>query len=344
MAIADAHIATRTGPRLLLNASGMGFGGGAAHALGLREACERFGAAEVVDLAGGGRPGPRLELVRRLLWDQTVFPLTVARRRGFGLALNNRPTLLLGRRGSFYEANANFPKSRIFRGLLSIGRRTSRAQIYPSATMRNWAANCGRTAHVVCHGVRPEFLLEHPPPTPFMAIFPGWPFKHKRHLDVIRAFRHVVDDEPTARLTFTISAGDSLARHSARVQEILDVICRLGLGDHVVLTGPVAVVDMARLMAQHVVVLLLTDLESFGLPVIEARALGRHVLASDLPALRELAAPGVHFVENGDIKALARRWSALLREPAPPAPSWARTWDDVLEDLYRICVPRPHLP
>lgn len=328
---------------LLLNASGMELGGGAAHAGGLRDACERFPLAEVVELPAFRR-ARRWSLARRLIWDQTGFPLVVARARGFGLALNNRPSLLLGRRGSLYEANAHLPEHRAFRALLGAGRRTSRAQIYPSAAMRDHIGNRRPSAHVVGHGVRLEFISAHPQPKPYSSVFPAWPGKNKRHLDVIRALRLVVDSRPEATLTLTLSEDANLSVDAARVGSILDLISELDLGDSVVLAGPVEASAMAGFIAQHSVVVMLTDLESFGLPVIEGRALGRHVVASDLPSLRELDAPGVHFVPNGDVAALATQWSAVLEAEALPAPSWDRTWDDVLHDLYRLCVPADRVP
>jgi hypothetical protein len=57
-------------------------------------------------------------------------------------------------------------------------------------------------------------------------------------------------------------------------------------------------------------------LEGFGLPVIEAMACGAPVVASDVTALREVAADAACFVPPGDVEALAAAISRLVSDPA----------------------------
>jgi glycosyltransferase involved in cell wall biosynthesis len=63
-------------------------------------------------------------------------------------------------------------------------------------------------------------------------------------------------------------------------------------------------------------------LEGFGLPVVEAMACGVPVVASDVPALREVASDAARLVPPGDSHALAEAMSGLLSDPA--AAAWAR--------------------
>jgi glycosyltransferase involved in cell wall biosynthesis len=56
-------------------------------------------------------------------------------------------------------------------------------------------------------------------------------------------------------------------------------------------------------------------LEGFGLPVLEAMTCGAPVVASDVAALREVAADAACFVPPGDVSALATAISRLLVEP-----------------------------
>lgn len=77
--------------------------------------------------------------------------------------------------------------------------------------------------------------------------------------------------------------------------------------------------------------------EGFGLPLLEARARGCCVIASDLPAFSELADHGVWLYPRHSAAALA----ALLREHAqtdhghPPARRAAFTWKDSAEQLLQ---------
>jgi glycosyltransferase involved in cell wall biosynthesis len=56
--------------------------------------------------------------------------------------------------------------------------------------------------------------------------------------------------------------------------------------------------------------------EGFGLPVLEAFAAGTRVIASDLPALRELAEGHAVFVPAGDIAALTAAMQDAATRPA----------------------------
>lgn len=83
--------------------------------------------------------------------------------------------------------------------------------------------------------------------------------------------------------------------------------------------------------------------EGFGLPIIEAERDGLRVMASDIPAHREVAGPDCRFFNPDDPGRLA----ALLRadavaagsEPARPRPGRhaQATWDETARELIGIC-------
>ncbi|MEM1417036.1 MAG: glycosyltransferase [Myxococcota bacterium] len=98
-----------------------------------------------------------------------------------------------------------------------------------------------------------------------------------------------------------------LAQRGARPREAQAALVReLGLED--------AIVDLPRLrrdeLAAHYrgarAVLLSSDAEGFGLPVIEALACGAPVACTDIPAFREVGGPVVHRAPAGEPEALAR--------------------------------------
>lgn len=81
---------------------------------------------------------------------------------------------------------------------------------------------------------------------------------------------------------------------------------------HVRLTGGIDDGTLAHLVAGARCVLMPTLAEGFGLPLVEALALGRPVLASDLPALREVGQGVPTFLDPGDPAAWADAVIAMM--------------------------------
>lgn len=71
-------------------------------------------------------------------------------------------------------------------------------------------------------------------------------------------------------------------------------------------------------------VLVTSEAEGFGLPVIEALACGAPVVASDIPVLREVGADACAWCPVGDVPAWADTLDALLTGRQPPPPREAR--------------------
>lgn len=99
-------------------------------------------------------------------------------------------------------------------------------------------------------------------------------------------------------------------------RELQDRAAALGLGARLVIAGHVEAMDVA-LLAADVVVHASTDAEAFGRTVIEAQAMARPVIASDLGAPRETVAEGVTGwrVPPGDPAALAAMLARVLAMP-----------------------------
>jgi glycosyltransferase involved in cell wall biosynthesis len=109
---------------------------------------------------------------------------------------------------------------------------------------------------------------------------------------------------------------DDLARLERRVRE-------RGLRDRVELTGPIAPTDVARALARADVLVLpnrattLSAEATSPLKLFEYMALGKPIVASDLPAIREIVGDGeaAELVAPDDPSALARGVARLVADP-----------------------------
>jgi glycosyltransferase involved in cell wall biosynthesis len=125
--------------------------------------------------------------------------------------------------------------------------------------------------------------------------------------------------EAMARLpgdALALLVGDAEARPAFR-DELVARIAALGLGERVRLVGHARDMPAALLLAD-VVVHASTDAEAFGRTVIEAQAMGRCVIASDLGGPTETVEEGVTGwrVPPGDAAALAAAIGRVLAMPA----------------------------
>jgi glycosyltransferase involved in cell wall biosynthesis len=83
--------------------------------------------------------------------------------------------------------------------------------------------------------------------------------------------------------------------------------------------------ELAALYSSAALLMLPSEAEGFGLPVIEAIACGATVLASDLPVLREVAADAAVYAPVGDIAAWTAAATELLERRGVPSDEAKRT-------------------
>ncbi|HEY6420254.1 MAG TPA: glycosyltransferase, partial [Candidatus Binataceae bacterium] len=131
-----------------------------------------------------------------------------------------------------------------------------------------------------------------------------------------------------------------------------DLARDLGINRAIMAMPPLAPQVVAAVYRRAALLMLPSEAEGFGLPMLEAMACGTPVLASDLLSLRELGGDATVYAPVGDVRAWVAAAAAMLREPG--GESWRRrremgiartkrfTWDayasraaDLYEDLWQ---------
>ncbi|HWM01941.1 MAG TPA: glycosyltransferase, partial [Actinophytocola sp.] len=108
--------------------------------------------------------------------------------------------------------------------------------------------------------------------------------------------------------------------------------------------GRISDTDLAVVLRRASVLAVPSRAEGFGLPVLEAMALGVPVVHSDVPALVEVAGGTGAVVPRGDARTLAATLRAVLDDPAGTAGRVAQgqlraeafTWRHAATELWRL--------
>lgn len=132
----------------------------------------------------------------------------------------------------------------------------------------------------------------------------------RKRIDVLlRVLSAVRAVDPRVRL---LKAGGGLT------DEQMSLARSLGVDSHVVQLPYLNASTLAALYRRADVVLVTSDREGFGLPVVEALAAGTVVVASDISSLREVGGSAARFVAVGDVAAWRDAVLAELQERDRP--------------------------
>jgi alpha-1,3-rhamnosyl/mannosyltransferase len=123
------------------------------------------------------------------------------------------------------------------------------------------------------------------------------------------------------------------------------------LHDQLILAPFVSEDDMPRLYMRAAAVLYPSLYEGFGMPIVEAQAVGTRVLFSDVGSLTELKGPGAVILPVDDLEAWVRAIDLMLQSRTPIegpdriARAWARqySWDaytDRTLAVYSSVIPQ----
>ena len=153
-------------------------------------------------------------------------------------------------------------------------------------------------------------------------FFPGNAWPHKNHARLLEAFERVLVEAPEVRLVLT---GENA------VGALIPPRLR-GSVDHL---GYVSREELIGLMAGAAALVFPSRFEGFGLPLLEAMAVGTPILCSDLPTLHEVGGDVPEYFDGDSTDSIANTIIGFLRTPDAAARQQALMAQQVAKFSYR---------
>jgi glycosyltransferase involved in cell wall biosynthesis len=150
----------------------------------------------------------------------------------------------------------------------------------------------------------------------------------RKRIDILlRVFAGIRESVPAARLIRV--SGPFTPNQSA-------LLHRLGLEQSTTIVPFIPTRTLAALYRRATLVVVTSDAEGFGLPIVEAMACGATVIASDLPALREIGSGAALFATVGDVDAMIGLALDIISERATDSAQMSRRHEHALANAARF--------
>lgn len=190
---------------------------------------------------------------------------------------------------------------------------------------------CGNTIlQVFPNGVSDQYIAAKPNgKTDIDIIAVGQFDRRKSHLLLIDAISRLIPDYPKLKVVFVGQPGNALP-------QVVHAIQSRGLEDFITIHSELDDEAVLQLYRRSRVSAHCSVYEGFGISVWEGLAVGHSVVASDIPAHREIAQSNVHFFRSGDVASLERRLKEAIEtdciiKPGAEVRSWAETCSNFWE-------------
>lgn len=162
----------------------------------------------------------------------------------------------------------------------------------------------------------------------------------KGHADAVSAFEKLWDEGSTLQLIICGKEGWVLDDLPTRIRQHPEFGKRLfwfeGASDH----------TLRKLYQDASGVLVASEGEGFGLPLVEAASHGKPILARDIPVFREVVGDCATFFCGGaaELAAALKNWLDLIAVGATPDPTRIKSilWSDSAEQLLSLIVSKEH--
>ncbi|HTT74610.1 MAG TPA: glycosyltransferase family 1 protein [Candidatus Binataceae bacterium] len=193
----------------------------------------------------------------------------------------------------------------------------------------------------ILNGVSPIFAMDSDPasdhdaerligparPETVEVLHVGSTIPRKRIDILLRVFAGIRERFPAARL-IRVSGPFTMTQNT--------LLLRLGLEQATTVLPFIPMATLAALYRRAALVLVPSEAEGFGLPVIEAMACGATVIASDIPALREIGSDAALFAEAGNADAMVKLALDVLQEQKTDAVDALRRRDRAIANAARF--------
>jgi glycosyltransferase involved in cell wall biosynthesis len=328
-------------PRILVNVLSVAGGGGHSYAVNLIRELDRDDRGfrftflippgkleeietehitlQTVKLFGSGRA---FAVLSRFIYEQLLLPIQARQYDAVYAAADlaspffTVPTVIALRNLNIYDHTYyDTLRLRILEKFVRLGIRRATRMIFPSqaaATAISLRMKLpDHMVRVVPHGVDTHAFgrtSDREGGTPFLFL-PAAIERHKNIEVLIDSIPYLSDSQIEVRIAGTTSTDP------AYVAELLTRAQRLGVEDRFRLLGAVPYERVVSFYRGAIALVFPSKLETFGHPMLEAMLAGTPVVASDIPAFREIGKDATLFFPPDDPVALAEKIDDLLANP-----------------------------
>ncbi len=134
-------------------------------------------------------------------------------------------------------------------------------------------------------------------------LYPAIMYKHKRHVDIVRALDHLRDRLGDLNVVFT-------GRRGPEFETVSRLVDTLGLGDRIHFLDRIPAAELDSLYRTAAATVIPSSYEGFGNPALEAMARGCPVIVADAAALPEVVGEHAEKVPVGDVSG----WADVIEE------------------------------